>query len=125
MTPLSKSEEQLMEFIWSKKFIYLNELIDCFEKPHPASSTIATLLKRMQTKGYVGFNITGNSRAYYAMVTKDKYFSKQVRGMINNFFDNSPAQFASFFTKKMEMSRAQLLELRKMIDDEITKKSIK
>ena len=125
MTALSKSEEQLMEFIWSKKFIYLNEIIECFEEPQPASSTLATLLKRMQTKGYVGFNMTGNSRAYYALVNKDKYFSKQVKGMINDFFDNSPTQFASFFTKKMDMSKMQLLELRKIIDSEITKKTKK
>ena len=111
-----------MEFIWSKKTIYLNEILECYEAPLPASSTIATLLKRMQTKGYVGFTLTGNSRAYHALVTKDKYFSKQVKEMINDFFDNSPAQFASFFTKKMDMSKMQLMELRKMIDDEITKK---
>ena len=42
--------------------------------------------------------------------------------MIKSFFNNSAAQFASFFTKETDMSAAELEELRKIIDKEIQKK---
>lgn len=119
---LSKSEEQLMEYIWGNEKIYMKDLLDCYEEPKPANTTVATLLKRMQQKGFVGYELTGNSRAYFALVTKEKYFSKQVNGMISKYFDNSPSQFASFFTKETKMTKKQLEELKNIIDLEIKKK---
>ena len=49
---LSKTEEQIMELIWKKERAFLKELIDCYPDPKPATTTIATLLKRMQDKGF-------------------------------------------------------------------------
>src|SRR5687768_16525837 len=95
---LSKAEEQLMELIWKQGKIFMKELIENYPEPRPATTTIATLLKRMQDKGFVGYEVFGNSRQYYPLVKKTDYFSKQVKGMIKNYFGNSPMQFASFFT---------------------------
>src|SRR5580698_8266834 len=96
---LSKSEEQLMEFIWKKEKAFMKDIIDNYPEPKPAPTTIATLLKRMQDKGFVGYTVFGNSREYHPLVKKTVYFSKHVKRIIKNFFDNSPMQFASFFTK--------------------------
>lgn len=119
---LSNSEEQLMEYIWQNEKIYMKQILDCYEEPKPATTTIATLLKRMQQKGFVGYELTGNSRAYFARVAKDKYFSLQVNNIISKYFDNSPSQFASFFTKETRMTKKQLQDLKNIINAEIKKK---
>lgn len=119
---LSKTEEQLMEIIWNRKKAFMKDLIDSFPDPKPATTTLATLLKRMQDKGFVGYTVFGNSREYYPLVNKDDYFSKHVNGMIRNYFGNSSLQFASFFTTKSNMTKAELEDLKKIIDQEIKKK---
>ena len=119
---LSKTEEQIMVLIWSKEKIFLKELIDCFPDPKPATTTIATLLKRMQDKGYVGYKLFGNSRQYYPLVKKSDYFSKQVNNIVKIFFGDSALQFASFFTATGNLSKRELKDLRKIIDREIEKK---
>jgi predicted transcriptional regulator len=119
---LSNTEEQLMEIIWNHKKAFMKDLIDSFPDPKPATTTIATLLKRMQDKGFVGYTVFGNSREYYPLVDKDAYFSKHVNGMIRNYFGNSSLQFASFFTTKSNMTKAELEDLKKIIDQEIKKK---
>jgi BlaI family penicillinase repressor len=119
---LSKTEEQLMEIIWNHKKAFMKDLIDSFPDPKPATTTLATLLKRMQDKGFVGYTVFGNSREYYPLVNKDDYFSKHVNGMIRNYFGNSSLQFASFFTTKSNMTKAELEDLKKIIDQEIKKK---
>jgi BlaI family transcriptional regulator, penicillinase repressor len=119
---LSKSEEQLMEIIWTKEKIFMKELIECHPDPKPATTTIATLLKRMQEKGFVAYTIFGNSRQYYALVKKTAYFSKQVKGIIKDYFEDSPAQFASFFTTQTNLTKAQLEDLKKIIELEIKRK---
>ncbi|MEO5564846.1 MAG: BlaI/MecI/CopY family transcriptional regulator [Chitinophagaceae bacterium] len=119
---LSKTEEQLMNYIWKLEKAFLKDLIDCFPNPKPASTTVATLLKRMSDKRFVGHTLYGNSREYYSLIKKEDYFSKQVNGMIKNHFDDSVLQFASFFTTTNNLTKAQLEELRKHIDEEIKRK---
>jgi predicted transcriptional regulator len=119
---LSKTEEQIMELIWTKEKVFLKDLIDCFPDPKPAITTIATLLKRMQDKGFVGYTLFGNSRQYYPLVKKTDYFSKHVNGIIKNYFGDSALQFASFFTTTSNLTTSELEDLKKIIDKEIKRK---
>lgn len=119
---LSKTEEQLMELIWQQREVFMKDLIEAHPDPKPAATTIATLLKRMQEKGFVGYKVFGNSRQYYALVSKDDYFSKHVRGIIKNFFGNSVAQFASFFTNATDLTSDELEDLKRVIDEQLKHK---
>ena len=119
---LSNTEEELMEHLWSLERAYMSDLLDQFPEPKPAPTTIATLLKRMQEKGFVSYNQHGRSREYYPLVKKSDYFGNHVRGLISKFFNNSSAQFASFFIKETNLSAKELEELRSIIDKEIERK---
>lgn len=119
---LSKKEEALMDHIWRLEKAFLKDLSDAFPEPKPAITTLATLLKRMHQKGFISYRQLGKSREYYALVSKKEYFSKHVNGMIKDFFNNSTAQFASFFTSETNLSKSELEDLRKIIDKEIQKK---
>lgn len=119
---LSKSEEELMNILWKQKKAYLKDLLEAYSEPKPATTTIATLLKRMSDKGFVAYISQGRSREYYPLVKKKAYFSKQVNSLIKNFFDDSPKQFASFFTESTNLSKSELEDLKKLIDQEIKKK---
>lgn len=119
---LSKSEEELMNIVWKLKKAFMKDLLDAYPEPKPAATTVATLLKRMADKGFVAYNSIGRSREYYPLVRKKDYFSKHVNGLIKNFFNNSASQFASFLTQETDLSKSELEELKKLIDNEIKKK---
>lgn len=120
---LTKTEEILMEIIWSNGKIFMKDIIEAYAEPKPAVTTIATLLKRMQDKNFIDYKVFGNSREYFPKVKKEAYFKKHVSGLIKNYFSNSPMQFASFFTKSSNFSNEQLEELKKIIENQITEKS--
>lgn len=119
---LSKSEEELMNHLWKLEKAFMKDLLDAYPEPKPATTTVATLLKRMNDKGFVDYNLFGNSREYYPLVKKKDYFSKHVNGLIKNFFNDSASQFASFFTKETDLSKEELEDLRAIIDVELKKK---
>ncbi len=100
----------------------MKDLLDAYQEPKPATTTVATLLKRMTDKGFVAYKSFGRSREYYPLVKKKDYFSKHVNGLIKNFFNDSPSQFASFFTRSTDLSKSELEELKKIIDNELEKK---
>jgi predicted transcriptional regulator len=116
---LSKSEEQLMQFLWKRNKAFMKDLLEDFPNPKPATTTVATLLKRMSDKGFISYNTVGKSREYFPLVKKSDYFSKHVNGLIKNFFNNSASQFASFFTQETNLSNEELEELRKIIDQQL------
>ncbi len=118
---LSKAEEQLMKYLWKLEKAFMKDLLDAFPEPKPATTTVATLLKRMKDKGFVEYTLYGKSREYYPLVKKTDYFSKHVNGLIKNFFNDSASQFASFFTSETNLSTSELEELKKIVDQQIQK----
>ena len=119
---LSKSEEQLMQYLWKLERAFMKDLLESYPEPKPATTTIATLLKRMKNKGFVNYITYGNSREYFPVVKKEDYFSKHVNGLIKTFFNDSASQFASFFTRKTDLSKKELEHLRSLIDQELQNK---
>lgn len=119
---LSKSEEQLMKYIWKLEKAFMKDLLDAYPEPKPATTTVATLLKRMIGKGFIAYKEYGKSREYYSLVKKSDYFSKHLNGLIKNFFNDSASQFASFFTSETDLSTSELEALKKLVDQEIQKK---
>lgn len=119
---LSAAEEELMNFLWRLKKAFMKDLLDAYPEPKPASTTVSTLLKRMQDKGFVAYETYGNAREYYPLVSKENYFSKHINSLIKNFFNDSPAQFASFFTEKTKLSEKELMEIKATIDQLLNKK---
>lgn len=122
MIKLSNAEEQLMELIWQQEKVFLKDLIEAHPDPKPAATTVATLLKRMQDKGFVGYDLLGNSRQYFPVIKKDAYFSKHIKTMVKDYFGDSALQFASFFTTNSNMSADELEDLKKLINQELKKK---
>lgn len=116
---LTDSEKDLMEIIWDKKNVFMKDILESYPDPKPATTTIATLLKRMQNKDLVGYKLYGNSREYYPKVEKGEYFKEEMTSMIDRFFNSSVTQFASFFTSNTQLSQKQLKELREIIDQQI------
>ncbi|RZJ42066.1 MAG: BlaI/MecI/CopY family transcriptional regulator [Chryseobacterium sp.] len=116
---LTETEIILMEILWKKEKVFMKDILEDYADPKPASTTIATLLKRMQNKDLVGYKLYGNSREYFPKVKKEDYFENEMTSMIDRFFNSSVSQFASFFTSNSKLSQKQLKELRDIIDKEI------
>jgi BlaI family penicillinase repressor len=122
---LTNAEEQIMKVLWKLDKAFIRDLLNEFPEPKPATTTVLTLLKRMIDKGFVSYKQFGNSREYYPLIQKADYFSDHINGLIKDFFNNSTAQFASFFTNETEMSPEELKELRDIVDKKIASKKTK
>jgi BlaI family transcriptional regulator, penicillinase repressor len=119
---LSAAEETLMQHLWKLNTAYLKDLTDAYDDPKPAATTTATLLKRMADKGFVAYHERGSNREYYPLVSREAYFSQHVNGLIRNFFNNSAAQFASFFAQETNLTTDELTELRRIIDAQLDRR---
>ena len=116
---LTNAEEQVMRHLWKLEKAYMKNILNEFPEPKPASTTLATLLKRMIDKGFVGFNQHGSNRQYFPLIKKNQYFSKHINSLVKDFFNNSASQFASFFTNETNLSTEDLEKLRQIVDNKL------
>lgn len=122
MKELTKAEEQLMQVLWGLEKAYLKDIVDEYEEPKPAYTTISTVVNVLVKKGIIGFDIHGKSRQYFPLISREDYTQQSVKGIINSFFDNSNKQFASFFASQNDLTVDELKEIRQLIDDQIAKR---
>ena len=119
---LNKTELQIMKYLWKIEKGFMKDIVEQFPVPAPAYTTISTLVGRMVDKKYIGFKKLGRDKEYFPMLQKNEYFSAQVKDMVSNFFNNSTAQFASFFTKNADLSMEELQELQELVQKKIAQK---
>jgi predicted transcriptional regulator len=122
MIELTKAEEQVMQYLWNIEKGFLKDIIEQYPEPRPAYTTISTVVRVLVKKKAIGFNTYGKVNEYFPLVKKSEYTKRYMSTLVQNFFNNSPKQFASFFTKESELSVSELEELKSLIDQQISKK---
>ncbi|MBA4260070.1 BlaI/MecI/CopY family transcriptional regulator [Sediminibacterium sp.] len=108
MKPLTKAEEQIMQSIWKLETAFLKDVIDAQPEPKPHSNTIATIVKILVDKGFVGVNQIGRVHQYYPIVTKEEYSSSTIRNLVDGYFEGSFADAVSFMVKQKDISVKEL-----------------
>ena len=108
MKPLTKAEEQIMQTIWKLETAFLKDIIEAQPDPKPHSNTIATIVKILVDKGFVGVNQIGRVHQYFPIITKEDYSSSTIRNLVEGYFEGSFADAVSFMVKQKDISVKEL-----------------
>ncbi|HEX8462284.1 MAG TPA: BlaI/MecI/CopY family transcriptional regulator [Segetibacter sp.] len=112
---LTKAEEQVMQVLWKVERGFLRDIIDEMPEPKPHSNTIATILKILVDKEFVGIESFGRLNQYYPLIKKDDYSNNSIKNLVEGYFDGSFSSVVSFMVDKNELSVADLELLLKQI----------
>lgn len=115
MRDLTKAEEQIMQVLWQKGPSFVKEIIPELPDPRPAYSTISTIVRILQEKGFVGHKAYGPTHQYFPIVTKEDYSHFTMKKMLNNYFDGSMKKMVSFFSKKEKMDTKEVEEILELL----------
>ncbi|MEO7959977.1 MAG: BlaI/MecI/CopY family transcriptional regulator [Ginsengibacter sp.] len=118
MKTLTKAEEQIMQVIWKLEKAFLREIVEELPNPKPHQNTVATILKILVDKKFVGINVFGRSHQYYSLVNKDTYSKGSMRSLVKRYFDGSFANAVSSMVKENNMSIEDLELLLKQLKKE-------
>ncbi len=122
MKELTKAEEQIMQYIWKLEKAFLKDIVEQFPEPKPAYTTISTVIRVLVKKGFLAYNTYSKVHEYYPVISKDDYFKIHIKGIVNNFFNGSVSNFASFFTDEDELSISELEQIKRMVEQKIQDK---
>lgn len=108
MRPLTKAEEQIMHVIWKLEEAFLKDILEAMPEPKPHSNTVATILKILVEKGFVGIKQVGRMHRYHPVVSKEEYSSSSIRTLVDGYFEGSFSDAVSFMVKQKDISVKEL-----------------
>lgn len=120
MEPLTRAEEQVMQALWSIERGFVKEVMEALPPPKrgesaPAYTTISTIIRILEQKGFVDHEAFGRSHRYYPTITRDDYSTRTVRKVVKDYFGGSPQELVSHFIQREDLSTADLDALLKLI----------
>ncbi|MCC8145273.1 MAG: BlaI/MecI/CopY family transcriptional regulator [Bacteroidales bacterium] len=115
MEHLTPQEEQLMLYIWRHGKGFVKDYREMYPHPKPPYTTVATIIKKLESKGYVTSKLSGNTYEYRPKIKQEKYKSQYMSGVVNSFFQNSYKEMVSFFAQEEKLSEKDLEEIINMI----------
>jgi len=119
MKELTKAEEEIMQYLWDMDKAFVKDIIAKMPAPKPAYTTVSTIIRILEKKGFVGHNAHGKTHEYFPQVSKKEYTRNFMKGFMRNYFSNSFKEMVSFFAKEDKLSVSELDELMKEIKKEI------
>lgn len=115
-------EFQIMSALWDiNRSACAWDILDRFEDPKPAYTTIATYMKVLREKGYVDYfknKGEGKTHMYVAKVTRAEYTRQTMKEMKKNLFDDSLESMFSFFVTEEKLTAEDIAELLRIINGE-------
>ena len=119
-------EFQIMSALWDINHSACAwDILDQFENPKPAYTTIATYMKVLREKGYVDYfknKGEGKTHMYVAKVTRAEYTRQTMKEMKKNLFDDSLESMFSFFVTEEKLTAEDIAELLRIINGESEQK---
>ena len=118
MKALTKAEEDIMQVLWHLEKANVKQIIEEFPEPKPAYNTVSTIVRILESKGFVDYEKQGKGHVYFPLLKKQDYSNQSINKLVDNYFQGSFKSMVSFFVKKNDIS---LNELESVLN-EINKK---
>jgi BlaI family penicillinase repressor len=113
---LTRAEEQLMQILWQLEKGYVKDIIEELPEPKPAYNTVSTIIRILETKGFVDHIAYGKSHEYFPIISKEEYQNFATDKLMNGYFDNSVKHMFSYFVKKEKIDLKEADEIMKLIE---------
>lgn len=116
MKQLTKAEEEIMQVLWQLKKSNVKNIIDELPEPKPAYNTVSTIVRILESKGFVDYEKEGKGHIYFPLVQKHEYSNQSINMIVDNYFQGSFKSMVSFFVKKNDVNLNDLEAVLKEIN---------
>lgn len=106
-----------MHYFWTNGAMFVRELQALYPDPQPHFNTLSTMVRTLETKGYIAHSAFGNTYRYYPTLTEEQYGQSTIRGAVSRYFENSYMSAVSALVKEEKISVEELRELIEQIEN--------
>lgn len=108
---LTAKEEDIMQIVWDNGDLFIRDIVAKMREPRPNYNTVATQVKFLEEKGFLGRRPMANSFQYTALISEKEYRGSTIGDVVAKYYGNSYLQLVSQFVEDDKMDLDELREL--------------
>jgi len=86
MKQLTKAEEEVMQQLWKLKKCNVAAIINELPAPKPAYNTVSTIVRILESKGFVDHEQEGKGYLYFPVLKKSDYSNQSINKLVDGYF---------------------------------------
>ena len=115
---LSDRELDVMAVLWARGSGTVAEVRDALPDPL-AYTTVLTVLRTLEEKGFVGHEEEGKAHRYLPLVARERAGRSALTRMVEKLFDGSPELLLTQLVSDRRLSPQDIKRLRKILDQRL------
>lgn len=116
MQKLTKAEEEVMQLLWEAGRATVSDLLERCPDPKPPHSTLSSVVRILEKKGFVGHKAYGKTHEYFPLVEREAYGRRSLGDLLRNYFGGSVPRLVSHLADEEKLSREELEAMVKMLE---------
>jgi predicted transcriptional regulator len=113
---LTKAEEEIMQIIWSLQPCVVRDIIDHLGQPDLPHSTVSSVVRILEKKGFVTHKAYGKTHEYRALISKEEYAQQNVKSLIGKYFGGSANLLVSHLVQEHKLNLKELAALMQTLE---------
>ena len=115
---ISEAESVVMDVLWRTHPLGAEEVVAALaDSRHWQEATIKTLLNRLLNKGAIAAEKEGRRYLYSPRLKREDWVLEESRGLLDRLFDGRVAPLVAHFSEQRKLSRKDIAELRKLLEE--------
>src|SRR5687768_18326675 len=115
---LTRAEDQVMQILWKLEKGFVKDIIEQMPEPKPAYNTVSTIIRILETKGFVNHKAYGKTHEYFQLITRERYTKFYLNNLIKGYFNGSFQNLVSFFARENKLNAQDVEKLLKELKDQ-------
>jgi predicted transcriptional regulator len=107
-----------MQVLWDRRRATVGDVVSSLQgRRTPAYNTVLTMLRILETKGYVRHDKEGRAFVYEPLIDRQQARRSAVKRLIAQFFEGSPGQLVLNLLNEEEIDRKDLQRLKTLVEE--------
>ena len=113
---LTDAEARVMAVLWQRHTATVADVVASFKKRPVTYSTVQTILRILETKGYVTHDKVERAFVYRPLIDQAQARRRALRHLVGRLFDGSPSLLVSNVLEDESIDPAELKRLKRLIE---------
>jgi predicted transcriptional regulator len=114
---LGRLELQIMNVVWDSGKATVHEVKKALSRRKSAYSTILTMMRKLEAKGYLSHEVDGRTYVYRPSISQQAVRQGVLGDLVERLFEGSTSLLLTSLVEQNRISENELCEIRKLIKE--------
>ncbi len=117
MEKLTQREERVMQLLWRLREAVVKDIINEFPDPKPPYTTISSIIRILENKGFVGHKAYGKTHVYHPLISQKEFRKHSFSRLLKDYFGGSYQQVVSYMVEEEGLEESDIAQIKAIIKE--------